>query len=355
MSNIRDFIYYDRSKVLSIGSQLLEGIAETIQTKDVKNQENKKITDYKGDLAGQVGLNTDSTTIISNLINKLATAEASVSTGINKSISKSSYSENNIFENKVVDHFQFTLLRKSLIEQKLLNDLDQIKPHEWESRKVIRKIKPGDFFELTCRSRIYDVMHLESMARSIEAIMSLLQQMMISEEVKKEPGKLNELMDRINNDPMMYGYQIMDKMLEGSVAPLEFNAILELIKDISGGGLAFVPTQLISRPKLGPKNGLKFIAPLRNQYLIDSKEELIFKYGYEPEQDWKVLGQICEIPKERKNNETKFGELNIQKDSKIDDMIQSITDMFMGISSTMGMNSVVKYPNISINLIAVYR
>lgn len=124
---------------------------------------------------------------------------------------------------------------------------------------------------------------------------------------------------------------------------------------ISSGVLASVPTQLISRPKLGSQNGLKFIAPLRNQYLIDTKEELIFKYGYEPEQDWKILGQICEIPKERKNEEIKFGDFNVNKDSKIDDMIQSITDMFMGISSTMGMNSVVKYPNISINLIAVYR
>lgn len=355
MNNIRDFIYYDKSKVISIGSQLLEGMAETVQTKDTKKQENKNLTDYKGGLEGKIGINTDSISILLDFINKLANAEASVSADINKSIEKNLYSENNKLENKVMDHYQFTLLRKSLIEQKLLKNLDEMKSHEWESRKVIKKIKPGDFFELTCRSRIYDVMHLESMARSIEAIMNLLQQIMISEEVKKDPEKLNEFMDRVNNEPMMYGYQIMDKMLEGSVGPLEFNAILELIKDISDGGLAFVPTQLISRPKLGPKNGLKFIAPLRNQYLIDTKEELIFKYGYEPEQDWKILGQICEIPKEIKNNETKFGELNIQKDSKIDDMIQSITDMFMGISSTMGMNSVVKYPNISINLIAVYR
>lgn len=115
-----------------------------------------------------------------------------------------------------MDHYQFTLLRKSLIEQKLLKDLDQIKPHEWENRKVIGKVRPGDFFELTCRSRIYDVMHLEAMVRGVEAIMSLLQQMIISEEVKGEPEKLNELMDTINNDPMTYGYQIMDRMLEGS-------------------------------------------------------------------------------------------------------------------------------------------
>ena len=355
MSNIRDFIYYDKSKVLSIGSQLLEGIAETIQIEDKESQEKKNSTDIKTAAMAHAGLNTDSSFFLTNLVGKLGSVDANLSGDIAKTIEKNLLSENNKFENKVMEHYQFTLLRKALIEQDMLKDLDKIKSHEWDNRKAVEKIKPGDFFELTCRSRIYDIKHLEGMAIGIEAIFNLLQQMAIAEDIKSEPSKLSEVLETINNSPTDYGYALMNKTLGGSISPVEFNAIIELMKNISNTGLSSVPTQLISRPKSGPKNGLKFVSPLRNQYLIDTREELIFKYGYEPEQDWKMLGQICEIPKEKKNEEIGFENIDFGKDSKLDDVFQNITDVLMGVSSSIGMSSVVKYPNISVNLIAVYR
>lgn len=52
-------------------------------------------------------------------------------------------------------------------------------------------------------------MHLEGIARSIESIMNLLQQMIISEEVKKDPSKTNEIVDTINTDSVSYGYKVM--------------------------------------------------------------------------------------------------------------------------------------------------
>lgn len=57
MGDIRDFFYYDKSKVISIGSQLLEGIAESMQIQDKNNQGRKNITDLNTSAIGKLGLN----------------------------------------------------------------------------------------------------------------------------------------------------------------------------------------------------------------------------------------------------------------------------------------------------------
>ena len=289
------------------------------------------------------------------MISSILGGNVGVGVDIKKKFLKNTLDKSSVIENKIAEHHRFTLFREALIEQDLLNNLDFVKSHDWVDRKAIKKLKPGDFIEMTCRAKIFDVSHLEGMAISIESLIGLLQQIQMSEEVKADPSKLKELVQAADSNPMELGYQTYQKLLGSSIAPLEFVAMIDLMKDISKGGLAFVPTQLSARPVSAPHNGVKFIAPIREEFLVDTKEELIFKYGYEPNQDWKVIAQICEIPKKDSGKRQNPKSINIDSDIQLDSIIETVTNMFMQLNSSMGMNAVVRFPNISLNLIAVYR
>lgn len=145
MKDIKDFIYYDKTKVISIGSQLLGGMIETIQTRDGKNEQESKAREHKVGLDADVRINVNSKSSILSFITNLIDLDAGVFTEINKSIGASVLSSKDITENKVVEHYQFSILKKALIENGLLINLDQIKAHEWENRKGLKKLIQGIF------------------------------------------------------------------------------------------------------------------------------------------------------------------------------------------------------------------
>lgn len=351
---IRDFIYYDEVRIASYGSQLLEGIVEKITVTREDDKINDTVTTI--DAGANVKVSTKGLTspFLSSMISNVLGGSGGLGMDLKKEFTKNSSEKSSVIENKIAEHHRFTLFRESLIENNLLIDLDVIKPHQWKDRKALRKLKPGDFIELTCRAKIFDVSHLEGMALSIETLMDLLQQFQMSKEVENDPSKLEKIVEEADSNAMELGYKIYQKLLGSSIAPLEFVAMIDLMKNMSNGALAFVPTQFSARPVSAPQNGLRFIAPINDNFLIDTKEELIFKYGYEPNQNWKMIAQICELPKKEKRK-AKAPKLDLDSDVKLDDITETMTNMFMELNASMGMNAVVKYPNISVNLISVYR
>lgn len=358
MNKVRDFIYLDKRRVLSFGSQLLGGIADAITiSKDDSKQHERKI-EAKGTVGGNFNLGNDTTTLLRALIGMIGKVDVGISGEVNPYFSTINTSAEERTEQRLLDHFQFTLLRNALVEQKLLLNLDDFKQNEWDNGKALEKIKPGDFIELTCRVKLLDVTHLESIANTIEKLVETIQQMNIFEQAEKrhQSGEnLDEYLAEIQKSPVTMGYEITKSSLGGNVNPLQFNALIELMKNISKEGFTSIPVQVIARPKLVSSSGTKFVAPIRTEYLIDSKEELIFKYGYEPEQDWKLIAQVCKIPKKKNKKKIEFDKYNFSSMTALDEIVQELTDTFMDLSLDIGMHSFVKYPDVSINLIALYR
>lgn len=357
MANIRDFIYLDHRRVLSIGSQLLEGLADSIVVNEEQRKATEKKLDTKGKIPGQIGVGDESGKLLNLLVGVLGKGELGISGEINPLFSSVKTFGETRTEQRVLDHHQFTLLRNALMEQNLLKELDQFKQSDWNNGSVLGQLKPGEFIELTCRVKLLDVKHLESIANSMERLFDMMQQMSLSEkaEEKFQAGEsLDDFLAEIAKAPVTMGYESTKKTLGDGINPLQFNAILELMKNISEEGFSSIPVQVIARPKSISKSGTKFVAPIRTEYLIDTKEELIFKYGYEPEQDWILLGQVCKIPKNRKK-QIDFNRFNSSNFAAFDQVLEQLTDSFMDLSLDIGMHSFVRHPNVSINLIGLYR
>jgi len=355
---VRDFIYFDKNKVISYGSQLLGGFTESkAETLENTKAKNKQIS-MSGDLDGEFSIGKDSSSLLTSILSRIGALEIKASGGIEGGFEIQNSQGKIVTEQKVLDHYQFNLLRNALLEHRSLKDLDEIKPHEWSNRTFLKKVKPGDFVEFTCRTKLFDVKHLESIARTFEQLMNLMQQVAISEMLQKKESdgeNVGQIIENMSKGDSALSYAILKQALGSNIEPVLFNAIIELMKGVTNGGLTTVPTQMMIRPTNAPKSGIKFIAPIREENLTEPKNEMIFKYGYEPEQDWRVLAQICKIPKEESNKSASMEQLNNISSGAIDEVINQITEFFTDMSTQIGMHSFIKYPDISINLIALYR
>ncbi len=358
MTEVRDFIYLDQRRVLSYGSQLLGGLTNTITTIEGSTQDKAKqlALSGKAGIDGKVGEKT--LALASLLTSLLGKASFDFSGEISPHFSSRQLSQETRHELKLLDHFQFTLLRDALKEQGLLKKLDKKKAHEWTSGKALADVEPGYFVELTSRVKIFDVGHLEAISRSLERFLEMIDQLAIAKRIQRkihEGIDVEEAFRSLNDNPMRVGYEARKESMGGATDPVELNAMIGFMKDIAEGAFAAVPLHITARPITAPRDGMSFVAPIKEDNLIDSKEELLFKYGHEPGQDWTVLGQICKKPKKTKKIDIKFDTPDLSNMRKINDFIKEITNTLIGISSEMGLQSFVEYPDVSINLIAIYR
>ena len=181
---IRDFIYLDDRKVLSFGSQILGGLADVVSLTSTDGSSSEEQLDIKAGIQGTASFGNDPSTIAKLLTGISGKAEMGLSGELNPTLSFSRGSSRETKEQKLLDHYKFTLLRNALLEQSLLFDLDSLKPHEWKSEYMGKVLKPGAFIELTCRVKIFDVTHLEYVAKAYENYLGIMEQMALHKEIE---------------------------------------------------------------------------------------------------------------------------------------------------------------------------
>ncbi len=105
MNNVHDFIYLDHRRVLSFGSQLLEGLANSISvTKENKKVSEKKV-ETKAKIHGDLSIGDDSSKLLYALVGLLGKGSIGVSGEINPIFSSINTLGENRTEQRLLDHF----------------------------------------------------------------------------------------------------------------------------------------------------------------------------------------------------------------------------------------------------------
>lgn len=356
---VRDFIYLDQSRVLSIGSQLLGGIADRIVDIQSEGGSSSKELELAGEFGATMGLGEGTSRFLGTLISSLVKPALNADVGIGHRLARSRSNESEVSETKILNHYQFSLLINSLRENKLLKNLDTAKPHEWKPRGTVHKnLKPGDFIEVECKVEFVDVSHVVSVVRALEKFMEMMNGIVaaqkINEMITEEKVSPDQALQEITSNPMQFGYDCAQRFLGPSTNLLEMNTMIDFMKSLADGEVASVPMHMIARPVNASRRDIAFVSPLREGFLFDSREELIFKYGFSPDQRWRILGQVCKIPKEDRSD---LSELELPKidEEKIDRIVKELTSFFVLLSTQLGIHSSVSFPDISLNLLAIYR
>lgn len=299
--DLKDFIYLDIDRVRSFTSQLFEGIPETSDSKNGKEQ------DIKGKFKGGVPL----------------LASGGVEGGLLLRQEKT--------ETKSLQHYIYVLFENKLNDLKKLKVLNEkFDEKDWFEGIVRKGLKESEFIKITANVKIFDYEYLDNafkMVKELPETVAELTSMSSTKERRKQKKKemLKEMGAQDWDSTIKSISKFIDTMYKGIIS------------------LKIYPVGTDSAPYL--------LGRLNKNYLQYDRETLLFQYGTEPNQEWTIVGQISTIPDEKGIT---VEEPQLKEGYNMLDM-ENMMEYILKLMVTTGLKFSVSYPSIGIIPLAIYR
>ena len=299
--DLKDFIYLDIDRVRSFTSQLFEGIPETSDSKNGKEQ------DIKGKFKGGVPL----------------LASGGVEGGLLLRQEKT--------ETKSLQHYIYVLFENKLNDLKKLKVLNEkFDEKDWFEGIVRKGLKESEFIKITANVKIFDYEYLDNafkMVKGLPETVAELTSMSSTKERRKQKKRetLKEMGAQDWDSTINQISKIMDTMYKGIIS------------------LKIYPVGTDSAPYL--------LGRLNKNYLQYDRETLLFQYGTEPNQEWTIVGQISTIPDEKAIAVEKP---QLKEGYNMLDM-ENMMEYILKLMVSTGLKFSVSYPSIGIIPLAIYR
>lgn len=299
--DLKDFIYIDIDRIRSFTSQLYEGIPESIDSKNGKEQ------DIKGNVRGSVPF-LGGGGVEGGLLFRQETTET-------KSLQNYIYI---LFENKLNDLEKLKVLNGKFGEE------------DWGDGTVRKYLQETDFIKITANVKIFDYEYLDNVFKMIKELPDTVAELVSmdldkSKKKQKKRETLKEMGAQGWNDTVNSISKFIDTMYKGIIS------------------LKIYPAGTDSTPYL--------LGRLNKKYLQYDRENLLFQYGTEPNQKWIIVGQISSIPDE---NDATVGEPQIGAGYNMMDM-ENMMEHILKVMVNTGLKYSVSYPSIGIIPLAIYR
>ncbi|RCV62892.1 hypothetical protein C5S53_16755 [Methanophagales archaeon] len=299
--DLKDFIYLDIDRVRSFTSQLFEGIPETSNSKNGKEQ------DIKGKFKGGVPL----------------LASGGVEGGLLLRQEKT--------ETKSLQHYIYVLFENKLNDLKKLKVLNEkFDKKNWVDGIVRKGLKESEFIKITANVKIFDYEYLDTVFKMVKELpdtVAELTSMSLTKDKKKQKKRemLKEMGAQDWDSTIRSISKFIDTMYKGIIS------------------LKIYPVGTDSAPYL--------LGRLNKNYLQYDRETLLFQYGTEPNQKWTIVGQISTIPDKK---ETTVEEPQLKDEYNMLD-VENIMEYILKIMVSTGLKFSVSYPSIGIIPLAIYR
>ncbi|NQE06434.1 hypothetical protein C5S32_11245 [ANME-1 cluster archaeon GoMg1] len=299
--DLKDFIYLDIDRVRSFTSQLFEGIPETIDSKNGKEQ------DIKGKIKGGMPF------LISG------------------GLEGGSLFRQEKTETKSLQHYIYVLFEDRLNDLKKLSVLNEkFDEKNWVEGIVRKGLKESEFIKITANVKIFDYEYLDNafkMVKGLPETVAELTSMSLTKDKRKQKKRetLKEMGARDWDSTINPISKFMETMYKGIIS------------------LKIYPVGTDSAPYL--------LGRLNKNYLQYDRETLLFQYGTEPNQKWTIVGQISTIPDEKGINVEKP---QLKEGYNMLDM-ENIMEYILKLMVTTGLKFSVSYPSIGIIPLAIYR
>ena len=299
--DLKDFIYLDIDRVRSFTSQLFEGIPETSDSKNGKEQ------DIKGKFKGGVPL----------------LASGGVEGGLLLRQEKT--------ETKSLQHYIYVLFENKLNDLKKLKVLNEkFDEKDWFEGIVRKGLKESEFIKITANVKIFDYEYLDNVFKMVKELpdtVAELTSMSLTKDKKKQKKRemLKEMGAQDWDSTIKSISKFIDTMYKGIIS------------------LKIYPVGMDSAPYL--------LGRLNKNYLQYDRETLLFQYGTEPNQEWTIVGQISTIPDEKGIT---VEEPQLKEGYNMLDM-ENMMEYILKLMVTTGLKFSVSYPSIGIIPLAIYR
>lgn len=303
MGNLfRDFIYMDTERLKSIVAQLNQGIIEGT-SKTVTNADEDKIK-ASLDFLKIIKIGSDH----SFLFQKQET------------------------ESHTLHDYLYNLAEKSLIEKNLLINIPDDFSFENLMNPTIDKsiLNSTSFILVKGKTIINDFTY---MIRILDNFDDILKAVLIGEQSSNKDFERKSQHER--------NKIVQQRMNEYNLPKDIKNALLTFLKNFYKERIVIKNIPFVESPDF------RFVGSLNPIYLRESIENIIYKYGTAPKEEWFMFAQIASIP----NNENNDLDITLNQ-NEIERGLQSVFDALRAIEK-IGLS--ITFPEIAVTPLAIYR
>ena len=313
---IKEFIYFDLEKALSIYSQLEDGLIQE-----------EKVGSVKGEaLHPEFGVNLF---------------------GLNAGLGGEKSSSHQKFLSKVLHHNVLNRLENSLSSVNLLTDLNKISAKDQDT--ILSEIEGASYIKASGPSTFENLRRLNRMLPDINKTIDFLnecrasgvptaKELMTSGVSKADAQKQIAVMKQaIRNDIVA---RLDDKMLKGMV---------KFFKDYLEERIVFRSQPFDSCKEVQVRAQLK-----DSCFLTDDEDHLSFSYGLNPKMDITVIGLITSMPAKDESLNHQF-DPTINIDGDMGAMEEKLRNFIEAFENLKSMVSFDRYPVITVYPVAIYR
>jgi hypothetical protein len=307
-TRILDFLYLDIERVKSILSQLQGGVVETVLERFRRGAEGKAGTTMFGFLeAGATG-----------------SLERATEQG------------------KSLRDYLYIIFEEAAKHEKLLDTaFDPSDVTHWRDPAHRKSLREGQLLKVTAPTRILDSNHFKATIESTLRLPAMVAAVIACQASPSATLSKNKLRDAA------------DAMLGGSHVARQMEIMGDFVQTLFN-------KQIIMRQfPCGPSNSdLHFLGTLRddNNYLQESREALVSKYGYHAS-EWTVVSQVALVPDafEVGGDEETAREIAPSEAEAFDrDAFEGIITGFLITMQNLGFSTAPRPPAISVTPLAIY-
>jgi len=347
--HIRDLVYFDFDKAMSIWSQFQGGKLEHFLTRS---------EDSAGMDAG---------------------ARAGIPSLLQVNMGAQTSGSEMCEELKVVHHDLLSKVESRLDEVNLLSDLTQYSPDESSSVHDIRSyIGTSSYIKAAGNSVIEDYQHILAISKKFNAISEFINHssentikesapyLEVKASIDQAASEIKSLKDRNEKTRRKLAIKTLENQLEELIKP-DLNGVEDWILDGMQTWIkTFMPTRINFRIYPYPQfPSFQVLCNLKRECFIDDDlRHLLYGYGQRPNVPLTVTGLITSLPSEEGHEfdpMAEFEDIEVQDyEGKSEaDKRRSFECAFRGIFGGMeGLEDFIRYsryPNITVHPIAVYR
>ena len=278
MESIKSFIFLNDEKIISLSSQISEGVVESL----VKINKNQK-----------------------NVYQEESTILKPVTRGFGK------IGEEEKIETIVLGDYIYLELEKKLIEKKKMIILEANQENVSES---IKDLKPLSFVKIKSKAKFLDVEYIVKILSNIENFGKAIANCILRADGRERQIKDSDIKEYMKKSGLSFDKKLSESLIE--------------LYNFSNKNLFEIEMEI---------EGFKFTAQLNEKYLREKKEELMYKLSMSTEVELTLFGIVTQTPLKEKNiTNSSFDEkeLSFKEATKVLlEPLQQVENSFSGAAS----------------------
>lgn len=278
MESIKSFIFLNDEKIISLSSQISEGVVESL----VKINKNQK-----------------------NVYQEESTILKPVTRGFGK------IGEEEKIETIVLGDYIYLELEKKLIEKKKMIILEANQENVSES---IKDLKPLSFVKIKSKAKFLDVEYIVKILSNIENFGKAIANCILRADGRERQIKDSDIKEYMKKSGLSFDKKLSESLIE--------------LYNFSNKNLFEIEMEV---------EGFKFTAQLNEKYLREKKEELMYKLSMSTEVELTLFGIVTQTPLKEKNiTNSSFDEkeLSFKEATKVLlEPLQQVENSFSGAAS----------------------